>query len=243
MSLKGTIRDSWDVWRDKVNKALGGSVEDIKASEVTYDGTTSGLSASSVQGAIDEVLGKIPEVPTGYAASAISYDNSDTAIQSDNAQGAITELDSRLADVESGIDNGLIFLGISEVLVTSESTDTFGDMCAKLATAFNAALDEYGDDEVGEIVALYGAYAGAPTNTALYSKVNKFNSQTFLLTSFSNSWTTQIIDTLRLHKNASDSHWLRTVFNATPTYATEKINDLIGTDISLGFKVKKYRAL
>ena len=64
MSLKGTIRDSWNVWRRKVDIALGGSVEDIKASEVTYDGTTSELEASNVQGAIDETASSIGEINT-----------------------------------------------------------------------------------------------------------------------------------------------------------------------------------
>lgn len=49
------MRDSWDVWRRKVNEALGGSVEPIESEDVTYDNTESGLTASNVQSAIDEV--------------------------------------------------------------------------------------------------------------------------------------------------------------------------------------------
>lgn len=54
MSLKGTIRDSWDVWRRKVNEALG-TVERLDADEVHYDKTTSGMTATNVQSAIDEL--------------------------------------------------------------------------------------------------------------------------------------------------------------------------------------------
>jgi len=54
MSLKGTIRDSWDVCRRKVNEALG-TVERLDADEIHYDKTTSGMSATNVQSAIDEV--------------------------------------------------------------------------------------------------------------------------------------------------------------------------------------------
>ena len=54
MSLKGTIRDSWDVCRRKVNEALS-TVERLDADEIHYDKTTSGMSATNVQSAIDEV--------------------------------------------------------------------------------------------------------------------------------------------------------------------------------------------
>lgn len=58
MSLH-TIRDSWEEWRRKVNLALGGVVGEIDASEVAYSNTSSGLTATNVQSAIDEVVGDI----------------------------------------------------------------------------------------------------------------------------------------------------------------------------------------
>jgi hypothetical protein len=50
-----SMRDSWNVWRRKVNEALGGSVEPIPSEDVVYDNTDSGLAATNVQSAIDEV--------------------------------------------------------------------------------------------------------------------------------------------------------------------------------------------
>lgn len=53
------FRDSWEVWRRKVNEALGGLVDPVKAEDVTYDNTDSGLTATDVQSAIDEVESRV----------------------------------------------------------------------------------------------------------------------------------------------------------------------------------------
>ena len=57
-----TMRDSWNVWRRKVDEALGGSVEPIKSVDVTYDNTDSGLTATNVQSAIDEIANSNSEL-------------------------------------------------------------------------------------------------------------------------------------------------------------------------------------
>lgn len=49
------FRDSWEVWRRKVDAALGGAIESVNASDVSYNGTSAGLVANNVQTAIDEV--------------------------------------------------------------------------------------------------------------------------------------------------------------------------------------------
>lgn len=53
------MRDSWNVWRKKVDAALGGLVEPVKSEDVTYDNTDSGLTATNVQSAIDEVASDV----------------------------------------------------------------------------------------------------------------------------------------------------------------------------------------
>ena len=53
------MRDSWNVWRRKVDAALGGTIEPVKSEDVVYDNTESGLTATNVQGAIDEVAKEI----------------------------------------------------------------------------------------------------------------------------------------------------------------------------------------
>lgn len=63
----------------------------VAASDVTYDNTGSGLTATDVQDAIDEVYG---DIPTGFAASAITYDNSGSGLTATDVQDAIDELAS-----------------------------------------------------------------------------------------------------------------------------------------------------
>lgn len=69
------FRDSWEVWRRKVNTALGGLSEPVKAEDVTYDNTDSGLTATDVQSAIDELgtsVSGIGEVTTAVHGNYVS---------------------------------------------------------------------------------------------------------------------------------------------------------------------------
>ena len=50
------FRDSWEAWRRKVDEALHGAPEPIESKDVVYDNTGTGLSATNVQNAINEVL-------------------------------------------------------------------------------------------------------------------------------------------------------------------------------------------
>lgn len=71
-----------------------GSVTPTAASAVTYDGTTSGLSATNVQAAIDEVVSDIPTIPATYDADDIVYDNTTSGLTATDAQAAIDEVAS-----------------------------------------------------------------------------------------------------------------------------------------------------
>lgn len=66
-------------------------ITSIDASDVTYDNTGSGLVATDVQDAIDEVNAAIP---TGFAATAITYDNTLSGLTATEVQAAIDELAS-----------------------------------------------------------------------------------------------------------------------------------------------------
>ena len=83
-------------------------VSSVAASAVTYDNTGSGLSATDVQDAIDEVLTDIPA-----NAAALSYDNTGSGLSASNVQDAIDELASTAG---------------SEVSVTSNGSQTFGQV-------------------------------------------------------------------------------------------------------------------
>lgn len=61
----------------------GGTAEDT-----TYDNTDSGLTADTVQGAIDELAGDID----GLSADDIDYDNTDSGLTADTVQGALDEI-------------------------------------------------------------------------------------------------------------------------------------------------------
>ena len=62
-------------------------VSSVNASDVTYDNTSSGLAATDVQNAIDEVAGDIPA-----NAAALSYDNTGSGLSATNVQDAIDEV-------------------------------------------------------------------------------------------------------------------------------------------------------
>lgn len=68
----------------------GGTVE---AEDVTYDNTTSGLTATDVQAAIDEVNAKIPQ-GGNIEADDVTYDNTQSGLTATDVQAAIDELAS-----------------------------------------------------------------------------------------------------------------------------------------------------
>ena len=82
-----SMRDSWNVWRRKVNEALGGLVEPVKAEDVTYDNTDSGLSATDIQSAVDEVASEV----SGLDGADVAYNNTSSGLSATNVQGAIDE--------------------------------------------------------------------------------------------------------------------------------------------------------
>lgn len=74
------------------------------AASVSYDNTSSGLSATTVQGAIDELAGDI----TDPAADDVTYDNTTSGLSATDVQGAVDQLASGLSNANSlisGIDN------------------------------------------------------------------------------------------------------------------------------------------
>ena len=86
------FRDSWEVWRRKVNEALGGGTEKIPATRISYKNNTSGLTANNVQTAIDEVVGAIDNVSDATDSKlqyiAVTEDNTNIFDLMDNAVGS-----------------------------------------------------------------------------------------------------------------------------------------------------------
>lgn len=71
--------------------ALDPSGEGIEAENVSYDNTSSGLTADDVQSAIDEINAKIPQ-SVNVEADDVAYDNTDSGLTATNVQDAIDEL-------------------------------------------------------------------------------------------------------------------------------------------------------
>lgn len=71
---------------------------DIDAADVDYDNTTSGLTATDVQGAIDEIKLDISQL----SASKIGYDGTASGLSANKVQGAIDELADEKVDKETG---------------------------------------------------------------------------------------------------------------------------------------------
>ena len=174
--------------------AINPTVSD--ASDVTYDNTGSGLTATNVQDAIDEVKGDIPTIPSSYAATAITYDNTVSGLTAANVQDAIDELKSLIAthsyittglEIVSGrcniIDggyyeeNGTVYIDIYLYTLTSINTSQF------LVKGFPSALATNGTMPFNITPAYNGlavmhasntdpTYVGAMTNLAAGTTVH-----------------------------------------------------------------------
>ena len=62
------------------------------ASDIDYDNTGSGLAATNVQAAIDELKTDIPSIPATYNADDIVYDNTASGLQATDVQAALDEI-------------------------------------------------------------------------------------------------------------------------------------------------------
>ena len=85
---------------ENIYSAPLGDSTPIPATKISYDNTDSGLTATKVQSAIDELAGDI----AGLTGDDIAYDNTDSGLSATNVQDAIDEidtaLDTALGDVE-----------------------------------------------------------------------------------------------------------------------------------------------
>lgn len=79
----------------------------ITASDVTYDNTTSGLTADDVQEAIDEIEGQIGSL--SYDASDISYDNTTSGLTADDVQEALDEIDGNVDTINTALSSKMSY--------------------------------------------------------------------------------------------------------------------------------------
>lgn len=124
----------------KLEKAIKGADD---ASEISYDNTTSHLTASNVQAAIDEVVSGL----TSPAASDVTYDNTDSGLTADDVQDAIDEISSNL---NSMIPAQALFtphygassdLAARNFFLTDNATFLEVHFCLRCQTAISAGVD------------------------------------------------------------------------------------------------------
>lgn len=94
---------------------VGGGLSSVDASDVDYDNSVSGLTATDVQAAIDEVQAEIAAIPSTVAASAVTYDNTVSGLTASDVQAAIDELKSLIASHQY-ITTGLSVVGGSVII-------------------------------------------------------------------------------------------------------------------------------
>lgn len=83
---------------------VGGGLSSVDAEDVDYDNSVSGLTATDVQAAIDELKG---DIPTSLPANAITYDNTGSGLTAADVQAAIDELKSLIPTSPTYITTGL----------------------------------------------------------------------------------------------------------------------------------------
>lgn len=147
-----TMRDSWNVWRRKVNAAIG-NVEEIDADEIIYDNTTSGLTATNVQSAIDEVVSGVGSLDGGD----IAYDGTTSGLSATSVQGAIDEVDgtvdnlgtdvNALKEFNTNIPAGYLLIGRLSISDTVEN-GTYSDCLDTIAAHLKTVASALEDDEI-----------------------------------------------------------------------------------------------
>lgn len=113
------------------------------ASDVTYDNTGSGLTATDVQDALDEIYSAIP---SSMSASDVTYDNSGSGLTATNAQDAIDEL----ASGSGGSDHGIYELWVNpdpENAFTAQTVNVTADLSEY--DALIIACEEYKGEAYG----------------------------------------------------------------------------------------------
>ena len=108
--------------------AGGSSISD--ASDVSYDNSVSGLTATNVQNAIDEVYG---DIPTSFDADDVTYDNSVSGLTATDVQTAIDEL----AGGSGGSNHGIM-----ELWVNPNPNTTFTGQTVTITNDITPNLDE-----------------------------------------------------------------------------------------------------
>lgn len=127
---------------NKLEKSGGGGGGGGAADDVTYDPTASGLQATNVQDAIDELSSDIFEL----SADDVSYDNTDSGLSSETVQGAIDETVNKIDNIDDDL-NGFKFYPAGTAIVglvsdDSPYTDANGNYILAASTTGQSMIDD-----------------------------------------------------------------------------------------------------
>ena len=136
------FRDSWEIWRLKVDKALGGEVGPIKASDVVFNNAGTDLLSTDAEDAIKEVNDKTSTIPT--KTSQLTNDNGFiTSASLPTVNNGTLKIQKNGTDVETFTANqsGDTTANITVPTATSELTNDSGFITsASLPTVNNGTL-------------------------------------------------------------------------------------------------------
>lgn len=103
----------------------GGGSTEIQAANVSFDGTASGLVATTVQAAIEEVYAAIPAT-SSVNADDVSYDNTASGLTATNVQDAIDELASNPSDAPVVLSYSDVFVNDSSLKLDTSTLEFIG---------------------------------------------------------------------------------------------------------------------
>lgn len=132
----------------------------IPSSKIGYDNTESGLEATTVQGAIDELDSKIK---ASDEASEITYDNTESGLEAENVQDAIDEI----LNIET---THYKLTGKPKTIAATSEDGGNKDAANKLVAALNTLLATLDDDTLIEPIILDMTDSGLNTMRASFGK-------------------------------------------------------------------------
>lgn len=149
----------------------------IPSTRVGYDNTESGLEATTVQGAIDELDSKIK---ASDEASEITYDNTESGLEATDVQGAIDEVTQDVSELKGIVDDNLLLKGYFNVNFTPENA-TFQTLFEQngLYTILNNWLSTLETGEIAQILEIalapsFSSYTLKPLFSKYYGKNDNF---------------------------------------------------------------------
>lgn len=187
----------------------------IPSTRVGYDNTNSGLEATTVQGAIDELDSKIDSLD----GSDIEYDGTESGLEAENVQGAIDE-------IVSSINANTIEMVDIDLPLPDNSTFATLISSNGLFTLMQGVIDNLNDDEYIMVHALaisptFSAYNLHPIGKNLWKKGDTLSTTNYSGVFYDMGNSKHIINTARIASSNSHLHKLDILNSDTSITVTD----------------------